>query len=103
MQNSTLHIKVRPELAKGLKVLAKKRETSVGELIRKAVLSCYQIDLLDLNEKQRRAIEAFQGGYISLGKLAEEMGMSAWNTRKWLEEHNIPQNNSFVEDDIKNA
>jgi predicted transcriptional regulator len=80
MQNSTLHIKVRPELAKGLKVLAKKRETSVGELIRKAVLSCYQIDLLDLNEKQRRAIEAFQGGYISLGKLAEEMGMSAWNT-----------------------
>jgi predicted HTH domain antitoxin len=82
MQNSTLYIKVRPELAKGLKVLAKKRETSVGELIRKAVLSCYQIDLLDLNEKQRRAIEAFQGEYISLGKLAEEMGMSAWKTRK---------------------
>ena len=103
MQNSTLHIKVRPELAKGLKVLAKKRETSVGELIRKAVLSCYQIDLLDLNERQRRAIEAFQGGYISLGKLAEEMGMNAWNTRKWLEEHNIPQNNSFVEDDVKIA
>ena len=103
MQKSTLHIKVKPELAEGLKALARKRETSVGELIRKAVLSCYQIDLLDLNEKQRRAIEAFQGGYISLGKLAEEMGMSAWNTRKWLEEHNIPQNNSFVEDDVKNA
>ena len=103
MQNSTLHIKVRPELARGLKALAKKRDISVGELVRKAVLSCYQIDLLDLNEKQRRAIEAFQGGYISLGKLAEEMGMNVWNTRRWLEEHNIPQNNSFVEDDIKNA
>ena len=85
-------------MAKGLKVLARKRETSLGELIRQAVLSCYQIDLLNLNEKQRRAMEAFQGGYISLGKLAEEMGMTIWNTRKWLEEHDIPQNNSFLED-----
>ena len=85
-------------MAKGLKVLARKRETSVGELIRQAVLSCYQIDLLNLNEKQRRAMEAFQGGYISLGKLAEEMGMNIRNTRKWLEEHDIPQNNSFLED-----
>jgi hypothetical protein len=31
------------------------------------------------------------------------MGMSIWNTRKWLEEHDIPQNNSFLEDDVKNA
>jgi len=28
---------------------------------------------------------------ISLGKLAEEMGMNIWNTRKWLEDHDIPQ------------
>ena len=73
----------------------------MGELIRQAVLSCYQLDLLNLN--QRRALEAFQGGYISLGKLAEEMGMNIWNTRKWLEEHDIPQTNSFLEDDVKNA
>ena len=103
MQNSTLHIKVKPELAKGLKALARKRDTSVGELIRQAVLSCYQIDLINLNEKQRRAVAAFQGGYISLGKLAEEMGMNILNTRKWLEEHDIPQNNSFLEDDVKNT
>jgi hypothetical protein len=103
MQSSTLHIKVTPELAKGLKSLSKKRETSVGELVRQAVHSCYQLDLLNLNERHRRALEAFQGGYISLGKLAEEMGMNIWNTRKWLEEHNIPQNNSFLEDDVKNA
>ncbi|CAB1081089.1 hypothetical protein D1AOALGA4SA_8748 [Olavius algarvensis Delta 1 endosymbiont] len=103
MQNSTLHIKVKPELAKSLKGLARKRETSVGELVRQAVLSCYQVDLLNLPEKQRRAMEAFQGGYISLGKLAEEMGLNIWETRKWLEEHDIPQNNSFLEDDVKNA
>jgi len=103
MQNSTLHIKVKPELAKSLKSLSRKRETSVGELVRQAILSCYQLDLLNLNEKQRRAVEAFQGGYISLGKLAEDMGMNVWNTRKWLEEHDIPQNNSFLEDDLTNA
>ena len=103
MQSSTIHIKVKPELAKGLKALSRKRETSVGELVRQAVLSCYQLDLLNLNEKQRRAVEAFQGGYISLGKLAEEMGMNVWNTRKWLNEHEIAQNNSFLEDDVNNA
>jgi len=31
MQNTTLHIKVKPEIAEGLKLLSKKRETSVGE------------------------------------------------------------------------
>jgi len=103
MQSSTIHIKVKPELAKGLKVLSRKRETSVGELVRQAVLSCYQLDLLNLDEKQRRAVQAFQGGYISLGKLGEEMGMNVWNTRKWLIEHDIAQNNSFLEDDVNNA
>ena len=103
MQSSTLHIKIKPELAKGLKELSRKRETSVGDLVRKAVLSCYQLELLDLNERQRRAVEAFQGGYISLGKLAEELGMNVLTTRKWLIEHDISQNNSFLEDDVKNA
>jgi len=103
MQSSTIHIKVKPELAKGLKSLSRKRETSVGELVRQAVLSCYQLELLNLNEKQRRAVQAFQGGYISLGKLGEEMGMNVWNTRKWLIEHDIAQNNSFLEDDVNNA
>jgi len=103
MQSSTIHVKVKPELAKGLKALSRKRETSVGELVRQAVLSCYQLDFLNLNEKQRRAVEAFQGGYISLGKLAEEMGMNVWDTRNWLIEHDIAQNNSFLEDDVNNA
>jgi hypothetical protein len=103
MQNSTLHIKVKPEIAKGLKELSRKKETSVGELVRRAVTSCYLLDLLDLNERQRRALEAFRGDYISLGKLAEELGMNIWDTRGWLEEHDIPQNNSFLESDVNNA
>ena len=103
VQNATIHIKVTPEIARGLKELSKKRETSVGELVRQALCSCYQIDLLSLGEKQRRALEAFLGEYISLGKLAEEMGMNVWETRKWLNEHNISPHYSFLEDDTKNA
>lgn len=103
MQNSTLHVKVNPELAQGLKELSRKKDTSVGELVRRAVISCYQFDFLDLSEKQRRALEAFRGDYISLGKLAEEFGMNVWDLREWLKEHNVPQNNSFLESDINNA
>ncbi len=103
MQSATLHVKIKPEIAEGLKELSKKRATSVGELVRQAVISCYQLELLDLGEKQRRAVEAYQGAYISLGKLAEEMGMSVLTARQWLNERDIPQNNSFNEDDVKNA
>jgi len=103
MQSSTLHIKVTPAVANALKALSKKRETSVGELVRQAVHSCYQLEVLNLSERHRRAVEAFQGGYISLGKLAEEMGMNVWDARKWLAEHDIAQMNSFLEDDVNNA
>lgn len=103
MQSSTLHIKIRPEIANGLKMLSKKQDVSVGELVRRAILSNYQLDLLELNVKQKRAVEAFQGGYISIGKLSEEMGMSIWDTQKWLKDHEILQNNSFLDDDVKNA
>ena len=70
MQSSTLHIKIKPELAKGLKELSRKRETSVGDLVRQAVLSCYQLELLDLNERQRRAVEAFSGRLHQLGQVS---------------------------------
>ena len=104
MQSATLHIKVKPEVAKGLKALSRKRNTSVGELVRQAVISSYQLELISsLNTHQKRALEAYQGGYISLSRLADEMGMNIWDIRTWLQEHNIPQNNSFLEDDVKNA
>lgn len=103
MQNATLHIKVKPEIAERLKALSRKRNTSVGELVRQAVLSCYQLELLNLSKKQRQAIDAYRGGYISLGKLSEDMGMTVWEIRNWLAEHDIPQSNVYFEDDVKNA
>ena len=104
MQTATLHVKVEPEIANGLKMLSKRKNVSVGQLVRQAVLASYQLDLASsLNINQKRALEAYQGAYISLSKLAEEMGMNIWDMRSWLRNHNIAQNSSFREDDVTNA
>lgn len=103
MNTSTLHIKVDPKLARGLKNLARKRNVPVGELVRQAVASSYQLELAELPDHQQKAVSAYQGGYISTGKLAQEMGMSVMKVREWLAEHDIPQNNAYSEEDLRNA
>lgn len=103
MRSSTLHIKVSPDFAQRLKVLARKRNVPVGELVRDAVSSSYQLELADLSERQRTAVAAYQGSYISIGKLAEEMGLSVFAARGWLAEHDISQNNCYADADAGNA
>ena len=98
-----LHIKIAPEINQVLKQLGKARGVSVSELIRQALMSCYQLDMMGLSERQKQALEAYRGGFISLGKLSELMGRSAIEVRKWLFEHSISQNSAFSEDDVKNA
>ncbi len=101
MQRTSLHVKLRPGLVKGLEALSRKWETSVDELVEESILFCYQFAFYNLSIPQEFALKKFQRGDISLGKFAEEMGMNVPKTRKWLEEHSIPHNNSFVEDDVK--
>lgn len=99
----TLHVKVAHELNEELKQLGKARGMSVSELIRQALVTCYQVDTLGLSDRQKQALEAYRGGFISLGKLSELMGRSAIEIRKWLNEHGIRQNNAFSEEDVSNA
>lgn len=99
----TLHVKVAHNIHEGLKNLGKSRDMTVSELIRYALFACYQFDLLGLSDRQKQALEAYRGGFISLGKLSELMGQSPIEMRQWLKEHHIVQNNTFSEDDISNA
>ena len=99
----TLHVKVTHEFNVVLKQLGKTKGMTVSELIRQALANCYQVDMLGLSEKQKQALEAYRGGFISLGKLSELMGRSVLEMRKWLTEHSIAQNNAFTDDDVKNA
>lgn len=98
-----LHVKIAPEINQVLKQLGKVRGVTVSELIRQALMSCYQLDMMGLSERQKQAIEAYKGGFISLGKLSELMGRSAIEVRKWLVEHAISQNSAYSEDDVQHA
>jgi len=102
-QESTLHIKVEPTMAEALKLLAKKRKKTMGELVRQAITVCYQTDFLNLSAGQSQALLAYRGGYISIGKLAEVMGMSVMSLRIWMNEHAITQNTCYDEEDAANA
>lgn len=102
-RNTTLHIKISSDIAKGLRHLAEQRHLSVSELVRLALNSCYQIETLNLKAGEKQALEAYRGGYISLGKLAQVMGLHPLKLRQWLQEHNIPQNNSYSENDVEHA
>lgn len=103
MQTATLHVKLDPEVDSRLRQLAKQRNVSKGQLVRQAVASCYQLSIDDLPRHQQQALAAYEGGFISLGKLAEKMGMSLLETRHWMVEHDIPQNSAYSLEDADNA
>lgn len=102
-QTATLHIKIEPSVARGLKQVAGRRRVTVGELVRQAVQTCYQTEWLGLTATQRQALEAYRGGYISLGKLAETMGLSPLKARAWLGERGIQGNTGCSKEDLVHA
>lgn len=102
-QEATLHVKLDSEMDKHLKLLAKSRRTSKGQLVREALSACYQVTFTDLPLHQQRALVAYQGGYISMGKLAREMGLHVLDLRKWLNDHGVAQNTAYADEDTANA
>lgn len=102
-QTATLHVKIEPAVAGQLKRISHRHGVTMGELVRRAISSCYQTEMIELAENARRAVEAYRGGYISLGKLAEEMGLPVLEARTWLADHGIEANSEFAAADIRNA
>ena len=76
-QDATIHIKLARDVDARLRDLARARGTSKGQLVREAISACYQVAPQDLPLAQRQALAAYQGGYISAGRLAKAMGMHA--------------------------
>ena len=102
-QDATLHVKLDSETAGKLKKLAYDQGKSKGQLVREAISACYQTKLDDLPLRQRQALAAYQGGYVSMGKLARVMGMHVLELRGWLKEHGITTRNASGEEDAQNA
>ena len=97
--NKALHIKIDESLERELKRLAAERAVSVGELVRQAVRSVYRIGLEGLSAKQHAALSAYEAGYISLQKLAEEVAMDPLRLRKWLTDNGFEVWETFAVSD----
>jgi predicted transcriptional regulator len=102
-QEATLHIKLDVEMDEQLARLAQARKSSKGRLVRDAISACYQFPATELPLHQQQALAAYQGGFISVGKLAEVMGKHVLDLRLWLDEHGIAQNTTMSLDDNANA
>lgn len=102
-RDATLHVKLDRETDEKLKRLAAARGKSKGQLVREAISTCYQTSLDDLPVNQRRALAAYQGGYISLGRLARDMGLNVLEIRTWLQERGIVQNVAYGGEDAAHA
>ena len=101
--DATLHVKIDVATNEQLACLASARKTSKGQLVRDAIFACYQVPVNDLPVRQRRALAAFAGGFISLGKLAESLGMHVLDLRRWLAEHGMEPYTTMSADDHLNA
>ena len=102
-QEATLHIKLDRDTDARLRHLAQLRKTSKGQLVRDAISACYQTSLDALPVHQRQAIAAYQGGFISLSRLAASLGMHVLQARSWLEEHGLVQRNVYGDADADHA
>ncbi|MBN1152282.1 MAG: hypothetical protein JXA58_03640 [Dehalococcoidia bacterium] len=102
-RDATLHMKLDRGIDEHLKRLAHARGTSKGQLVREAISACYHTALTDLPQRQRLAISAYQGGYLSLSRLAMVMGMHVLDLRRWLKEHDIAQSGAYSDRDAGNA
>jgi predicted DNA-binding protein len=102
-QDATLHIKLDSETDRKLKNLAYSRGKSKGQLVREAITACYQTAFEELPLPQRQALAAYQGGFISMGKLAKIMGMHALAMRGWLEEHGVIPLTVYGDEDAAHA
>jgi predicted HTH domain antitoxin len=90
---------------KSVKAYAKREGKTLGRMVREALDVAYQKkDLLE--RRKETAIAAYREGFISLGKIAEVLGLDPVSARIYLKNSGIPllaQDGSEVTRDADNA
>ena len=90
---------------KKLKRYAQREGRTLGSLVRDALDAVYE-KKDRLEQRKQVAISAYIEGFISLGKLAEVLGLDPVSTRNYLQERGIPiqsQDMNSSSQDVKNA
>lgn len=88
-----------------LKMIARKEGRTLGEKIRIAIDELYEVKD-PVYKKKDVALKAYEEGFISLGRLAEALGLDPVSTRVYLKEKGIRlkvQDKKEILKDIVNA
>lgn len=88
-----------------LKSYAKKEGKTLGELVREAIETVYQ-KKDSLEQRRSVALNAYNEGFISLGKLSEILGIDAITARLYLKQKHMvvrTQDTEEIRKDIMNA
>ena len=99
------NIMLSDEQYKKLKQYTKKEGRTLGGLVRDALDIVYK-KKDRLEQRRQVAISAYSEGFISLGKLAEVLGLDPISAREYLNERGIPiqtQDLDAAAQDQKNA
>lgn len=99
------NIMLSEEQHKKLKRYAKREGRTLGGLVRDALDVVYQ-KKDKLEQRRQVAISAYSEGFISLGKLAEVLGLDPVSARNYLREHEISIQSQDLKDlalDTENA
>ena len=73
---------------RSLKSSSTKEGRTLGEIVRGAVDTAYE-KKDSIEHRKHIALEAYKEGFISLGKLAETLGVDIVSARSYLKERNI--------------
>jgi predicted HTH domain antitoxin len=99
------NIMLKEDQLKRMKLYAKKEGATLGGLVRDALDTVY--GKKDALERRRQvALSAYEEGFISLGKLAEVLGLDPVSARNYLREHGLPlrsQDGEELARDAENA
>jgi predicted HTH domain antitoxin len=90
---------------KKLKRYAKREGRTLGGLVRDALDTVYK-KRDKLEQRRQVALSAYSEGFISLGKLAEVLGLDPISARDFLKEQSIPIRSQDLKDlaqDVENA
>jgi len=87
---------------KKLKRYAKKEGRTLGGLVRDALDLVYK-KKDEIEQRRQVALSAYKEGFISLGKLAEVLGLDPVSARNYLKEHGIPILSQDLKDLVQDA
>lgn len=96
------NIMLTDEQHKKLKSYAKKEGRTLGELVREALDAIYK-KRDEVEHRKAVALDAYKEGLISIGKLAEILGVDVLTARRYLREKGIPVNIQSVSEAAQDA